>query len=370
MTHPLGYTGGVLLLEQGISASCSGAYSLLDPITNIFYYLVPKLATWISGSKIRRKNDLSELPTAGLADRRRYRAEIERMSEAAGVTRKVIPYFGFSFGSHGGKYSLTNPVIQIPFCHLNRNLDPDDVYANFGDATGRQPSRNTVNRYDDQETRFLILRSLVQIRMNDSMVKTGARIAMVAALVLLKINPLTWPISLTILLLAITVYFAVDRYTQGRLDKEAAKSLIKLNLTNAYEEQLKKLQQSRQETLSSPIDAAKLKEEAVDAAISVVEKQRKQNLLRRNSGRRFAKVLINEDGDERLNFTAPSLAKRIQKLESLRAKILSQPTPLIRTRAELEEALDLLESGGRKLPENMTKAKVEEAIGMGRHPLF
>lgn len=359
MVYPVGIALGI---EQGVSASCTGAYSLLDPITNIFYYLVPKIATWSPASQKVRKKGGDDPATGELKDRVRYRTEIEMMSKAAGVTGKVTPYLGSAFASHGGKYSLTNPVIQIPHWHLNRH----GGYANFG-ADGKQPPEEILDRYDDQGTRFLILRSLVQIRMNDSFFKTIARIAVVAALVLLKINPLTWPISLTILLLAIALYFVVDRYTQGRLDKEAAKSLIELTLTKTYKDELEKLRQSNKDALDAPINVRELKEQTIDAAILVLNKQKQQNLNQRASGRRRDKILIDSEGNERFNMGAPSFARRLQKLEGLKAKIQREEPSTIKSIAELETALALLENDDLGAA---AKPKVDEEIGFRSYPLF
>src|SRR5690606_16243325 len=119
------------------------------------------------------------------------------------------------------------------------------------------------NRYSDQETRFLVLRSLHKIKMNDSLIKVIAKVVMVAAIVLLKVSLVFWPIALGILVLATIGYFIVDRYTQGKLDEAALKSLIAYSEANAQ-----KNGKTKEEA----------KNEAIDAAIRVVKKIKSQNL--------------------------------------------------------------------------------------------
>ncbi len=331
MAHATTITASALAFDQ----TMNGAYSLLDPITNIFYYLVPKLGTLFSGVKIRGKDDLGEHLRGKLSERTQLRDEISTIAKALGI-EKVIPYFGNSFAGYGGKYSLTAPVVQIPSWHLIRN----DGYGVLGDKDAKQPDTSDHWRYTDQETRFLISRSLVQIRMNDNLYKTIARVAMVAAIILFKVSPLTWPISLAILLVAVIGYFAVDRHVQKQLDSEAVKGLIKVSKDRLTPKELQ-----------DPEKLQKLKNEAVDAAISAIRKQKAQN-LELKSKRRLANFLIDKEGNERFNLTAPSLSKRIQKLEGCRAQLLLEDS---------QESAPL---------EILSEAKVEEALFMGRNPFL
>lgn len=336
MAHVTTISASALALDQ----TFNGAYSILDPITNIFYYLVPKLGTVFSGTKIRKGEDLGEDLLGAKGVREGFRKEIEVMAKATGIERKVSAYFGNTFASYGGKYSLTSPVIQIPFWHLVRTED----YGNFGAANNEIQApladgadKKEMWRYSDQETRFLILRSLVQIRMNDSMFKTIARVAMLAAIVLLKVSPFIWPLSLTLFLLAVTMYFVVDRYTQKRLDSEALKSLIKLTTEKLDHEELK-----------DPNKVLKVKNEAIDAAISVMKKQKEQN-LQLKSKRRLANFLIDKEGNDRFRLTAPKLTERIRLLEEGRAQFL------------IEEP--------RGSPSKaVTEARIEEYLLMGKDP--
>ncbi len=332
MSHIAAVSTTALAFDQ----TMNGAYSILDPINDIFYYLFPKLGTFFTGStKISKKDGERFSLDAECEDRQRIRSEISKLAQAAGLQRKVTPFFASTFSSYGGKYSLTSPVIQVPKNLLIRtkakleneekielgNFGTERKLENWeieecktlkcapkqlnkadskrlneldGEMQRQQILRESHWRFTDQETRFLMLRSLVQIRMNDSMFKIIARVAMVAAIVLLKLSPLSWPISLTILFVAIIIYFAVDRYTQGKLDSEAVKSLMKIS--------------------DSQIDA-------VDAALSAVKKLRDQNLELKGA-RRLAGILIDAEGNERFNLGAPSLTKRIRELEALRLEVL------------------------------------------------
>ena len=116
MAYVTTVSASALALDQ----TFNGAYSILDPITNIFYYLVPKLGTLFSGMKIRKGDDLDESLRGDKDVREGFRKEIEEMATAAGIERKVSAYFGNTFASYGGEFSLTSPVIQIPEWHLKK----------------------------------------------------------------------------------------------------------------------------------------------------------------------------------------------------------------------------------------------------------
>lgn len=361
MSHIATVSATALAFDQ----TMNGAYSILDPINDIFYYLVPKLGTFFTGSaKISKKEAERFDVDAERDDRLRIRTEISKLAEAAGLQRKVSPFFATTFSSYGGKYSLTSPVVQVPkslFVRTRATLENGKkiVLGNFGtekklgnseieeyevlktakpetlnanelsrlselehESQRQQILRESHWRFTDQETRFLVLRSLVQIRMNDSMFKIIARVAMVAAIILLKISPLSWPISLTILLLAVLLYFAIDRYTQGKLDSEALKSLMKIS--------------------DSKVDA-------VEAALNALKKIKEQNLELKGA-RRLANILIDKEGNERFNLGAPPLSKRIREIEKLRLQILR--------RGEEPEIP----------PDPLTEAGVIMAIEMGGNP--
>jgi len=116
---------------------------------------------------------------------------------------------------------------------------------------------------------------------------------MVTAIVLLKISPLTWPISIALFLIAVLGYFVIDNYVQNQLDSEAV------------------------EVLTQHLG----KQRAVEVALSVLKKQKEQNLERKNKGGFFGNLLITPEGNERFNLTAPSLSKRTQKLEARKLEV-------------------------------------------------
>ncbi len=255
----------------------------VDPIKNAVCYIFPFLGAYSSNHLEMRYDDVAQNGMMPLAQRRAILDEIRLLKEAAGIARNVSVYssLNHSFISHGGLFSITQPIIGIPHQHLFR---PSQNYF-----TAEQPIdalANNIWNFTDNETRFFICRELAYVRGNDGLVRLGIKVAFIAALFFFYAMPMSWVATGAFLLITAAVYLITQRNMESQMDKEAV-DILANRLGNHH--------------LAS------------QAALSALEKLREQNLQRHKTNG-LCRYYISENGDNYLDLSHPRLSSRISSL--------------------------------------------------------
>ena len=291
-------------LSQLFVSTCK---SISSPVNELVTYGFPLLGARRSQAhEVTDKSDKDD-PKALLfyKDRAPILKEIKALEKIVGLRRSVTPYYSLDdeFKHFGGRWSFTRPIVYIPLQHLQRKVE----FGPFGQEKNGEALKKETSYFTDLETKFLITKQLIGIKQNDSLLKTAARVAIFAALILaIKIPVLGLIASLPLFVFASLFFFLVERLTQEWSDGLAI------------------------DALSKTIDRSKV----VDAAKNALEKQRQQNLHTRTKTL-LGKFWITKEGNERWNFSAPSLTKRIKRIEKI---VLLNLSPL------LQPCMSLLEN--------------------------
>lgn len=274
-------------LTRGVSALT------VDPFKNALYYFFPFLGAFFANyQRISNAPDLEAMmpsePTNLMLK------EIKDLTDCAKISQEVVPYMALNhqFSSCGGSYSLTRPALLIPEQHLFRR----GSHSSFGAEKCGENLREQRWIFSDNETRFLIARELGQIKENSALLRIAIKVAVLAVLVTIYASPFGWPLGLALFIGTLGLYIISERVFQARAD-----------------------------ILATEILRGKVKN-PVQIAIDTLEKQRQQNLYRRENSK-IARVYITEKGNNVLDFTHEYLTTRIERLREC-AKNLSPAYPL------------------------------------------
>jgi hypothetical protein len=272
----------------------------IDPAMDILYYFVPFIGAWLKGY-YPLVNDPSQEAMFPSVPTQFALRDIRDLTEAAGISRSITPCIGLShyISSFGGKYSISQPTLMIPDQALYRKGNP---------VFGSNPSyQGNIWICSDDEVRFLLARELAHINMNNSLLRIAIKIAVVSAIIFVFSNPINGALATYILISALATYLFSERHFQSSSDLKAIDILEKYNI-----EKLKKRGKSSERT-PAIFRNQKIKN-ALEIAISTLEKIRKQNLyFRENSF--IAKIYISKSGNNYLDLLHPTLTSRIQKMQ-------------------------------------------------------
>lgn len=263
----------------------------LDPFKNSFYYVFPwfKLAQSGSWTRIYPEDSLYgkeqiDDETITSDQRKKLFEEIEAFKVLAGTKRNILPHLsnGNAFLSVGGTCSLSSPGIVIPKPKITK-----------GEIS--------------QETQFRIAREIGHIKKNDALIRLIMKIIVITAIFvaltvathgvggLLGLAMLTAIPTGTLGCIGYGLFFAItiplhiflEKYYQGQMDKEGVKFLAK-----------RMMQQNSKLTADEAIQNAKT------VARQTLEKEIEWN-------KAHPCFYIKKNGDNRFDFSYPSLTKRI-----------------------------------------------------------
>jgi hypothetical protein len=255
----------------------------IDPFRNTLYYLFPLIGAYFNAYQELRSDPSQEamMPQAPTV---RILEEVQNLTGCAGIQRKVIPYvcLNYQFAYCGGPYSLTSPLLLLPDQHLFRR----DGKSPF--AQERPDERLRENRwvFSDDETRFLIARELGQIKENSILLRVAVKVAVAVALFTMYTMPLGLLVGFAIFIGVLGIYVISERKYQGRSDIIAAEILGR--------------------RINNP-------RRAFQVAIDALEKQRRQNLYRRENSL-AARLYTTATGNNVLDFLHHYLTTRIEVL--------------------------------------------------------
>lgn len=250
------------------------------PVKSAVFYLFPALGAFFSSYHPLRVDPSLEAMMP-LADTEPMLKEIDVLTDCAGIKGGVLPYVALNhtFSHYGGSCSFTQPILFIPEQHLFRR-------AGQSPFPQEQPNEQLKEQewvFSDDETRFLIVRELNEIKTNSTLLKVAIKVAILAFFFTIYATPFTWPVGFVLFIGAIGLYFISERYFQGQADLMAVEILEK-RIPNAKQ-----------------------------VAIDTLEKVRQQNLYRRESSH-LARLYMTESGNNLLDFRHPFLTSRIAKV--------------------------------------------------------
>ena len=253
----------------------------VDPCKSALYYFFPLIGAFFSNYyELRLDRSLEGIMPWEQTSK--MLKEIENLTEAAGIRRKVIPYTALNhqFSSSGGSYSLTSPSIFIPEQHLFRR-------APLSPFPEERPEENLQQKtwiFSDDEVRFLIARELGQIKENSVLLRIAIKVSILAAMFTIFATSFSWTVGLGLFVTAVGFYIVSERFLRQRADLVGVEIL------------------------------GKRIENPVQVAIRALEKIRQQNLYRLKESK-LAKWYITESGNNVLDFIHPFLTTRIEALK-------------------------------------------------------
>lgn len=253
----------------------------INPLKNIVYNVVPAFGAFSSGYTPIIPEDHGQRSMIPFAASQNIVREIEHLRKCAELGRQISVYtaLNFHFTSFGGGLSLTKPILVIPYHRLFR---PNS--SSFGDGRESQDSPNALT---DEETKFYIARELGHLKTNDAFFKTTAKIILVAGISCFWAAPLGWAGAAVIASVAFAIYISADRFYECKMDCFAIKTLGK--------------------AINNPKRAA-------HAALSALEKQRAENLEKREKNF-LCSWYLTQSGNNLLDITHPFLTSRIASIQ-------------------------------------------------------
>jgi hypothetical protein len=263
----------------------SRAVSVLtvDPFKSTLFYLFPLLGAYFKGSQELRVDPSQEAMMPQESTTQILR-EIEQLTRSAGIERQIVPYIGLhhEFACCGGDYSFTKPVLFLPDQHLFRRAGRSP----FSQELPPENLRAHPWLFSDDETRFLLARELGQIKENTILIRIAIKVSLIGALFAFAS---AWAFGLLLLAGSTGLYIASERLFQARADAIGVEILGR--------------------RINDPRRARQI-------AIETLEKQRQQNLHRRNNTR-LGRFYITSTGANILDLTRPFLSKRIDRLRTM-----------------------------------------------------
>jgi hypothetical protein len=262
-------------LSRGVSALT------IDPYKNALYYFFPFIGAFFSNYNEIREDPAQEAmmpkePTQQILK------EIKNLTDCAGIKQTITPYAALNhqFSTYGGTYSFTKPALFIPDQHLFRR----GGHSPFGAETLEENLKEKTWIFSDPETRFLIARELGQMKENSALLRIAIKVAVLAALFTIYMSPFGWTLGAGLFIGVLGLYIVSERLFQARADIVGA--------------QISK---------------------STEAAISALEKMKKQNVHRRENSW-VARLYITPKGDNVLDFAHPFLSTRIEALKKCARK--------------------------------------------------
>ncbi len=268
----------------------------VDPVKNILYYTFPISSAFFSGYSAIDPEDTSLYSSFPKESMLSMKDELSRIQRAANFSRSINLYTSFAFRptSRGGKFSITAPFIHMPVGLLS------PLERAFNESV--PPRKPAHFSFTADETRFFIAREVENIKRNVSLFRTVAKLLLIAAAFFFHTTAIGLIGAAVITAIAGMIYFAADRYYEGRADLRAVDILAKTYDANGI--------------LIG-------KERAIACATSALEKIRQQNLERRN-GNQLAKLYIRSSGNNWLDCELPFITDRIAKLRAIREQMIRQ----------------------------------------------
>jgi hypothetical protein len=279
-----------LMTDHLTQLSQSVSSQMADPYRGALYYFFPSIGAFfaryhsINGEEPGIDGMLPEMIPS--TKKNIIHNEIKDLTRLAEIKRKVIPYTTTTyelFSSSGGAFSFSSPVLYIPYQCLFR-----PGHSMFTEETQEEQLSTKTHLFSDNETRFLISRSLAEIKENNALLRIAIKVSAILTIFFLYTSPLGWPVGVALFIGQWSVFIISEKFFHSRAD------------SNGVEILSKKLR-----------DRGKAKE----VAIQTLEKIRQQNLLKR-SKIPISRFYITKEGNNRLDLQHPSLTSRIERLRN------------------------------------------------------
>jgi hypothetical protein len=256
----------------------------LNPFKNTLFYLFPHLGAHLSGYQELESNLGPGSDQKVAAVTQEMLKEFRALRKCARA-RKTVPYVAlhYGFGYYGGSYSLTRPVLLIPEQYLFRRAGRQPFTQ---EQPNEEPSRWILS---DHEVRFCIARELGQIKEDNALLRIAIKVCLIAAVFAIYATPLGWTLGVPLVVGALGLYIASERFFQARADQIGVEILGR---------------------------RLKNRPTALKIAINVLEKQRLQNLHWRDHAL-LGKFYITPLGVNQLDFLRPNLLARIAHLRRM-----------------------------------------------------
>ena len=268
----------------------------LDPVKNTLYYFVPFLGAMSSKfTPISSKDPVRGLMTDQVKER--ILKEIDHLGQSARLSRPFNLYTSLNIApmSYGGALSLTRPVLALPYEWLLRpHASP------FGSEKPSEKLDENINLFSDNETRFLIAHEMGHLKFSDEIVKSAAKLLLIAAAIFLFVSPFGWIATASIVASAFVLYLFADRFFEGKIDLFATQ-VVGRAINDDFR--------------------------AAQAALNVLLKIRAQNLEKRESSF-FDSLCITKAGNQLLDIQHPFLTTRIRTMQQHLDSYTRNPAPL------------------------------------------
>ena len=257
----------------------------VDPFKNAVCYFFPFITAFFAHYIEIRENDPTQEAMMPSLSKSLILREIGNLTTAARIRRKIISYttLNHAFLNCGGSASLTTPALFMPHQHLWRIGKSPFTLERPQDALAAD-----LWKYTDDETRFWIARELGHIKQNDQLLRIAMKIALIASLFILYATPLGALTGMTVFGAAIGLHLVSEKRFEAKMDAVAVDIVAR--------------------RLNDP-------RRAVRAALSALDKKRRQNLARRENNF-FSRFYITRSGNNVIDFN-PFLTSRIERVQKL-----------------------------------------------------
>lgn len=257
----------------------------IDPLINIFCYIVPWIGAYSAYQMQIRPNDKLQMSLFSESSKTAIAEKIDALRIKAGIGRKVDFYtsLNFSCSSYGGTYSITNPVVSIPAPFL---ITPGTSIFSESNPTVQEDDQKWI--FTTDEVSFFVAREMANIQSNDNFLRLLTRVLFVGILFFIATIPTTVFLGAAMGGLSALLYVHSEKKFEAKLDLLAVKIL-----TAYYNDS----------------------DRAHNAALSALEKLRQQNIGRRETNS-FCRYYITEEGNNLIDLIHPFLTARIKQVSS------------------------------------------------------
>lgn len=250
------------------------SYFSESPIRNLFFYAFPFLRAMFSSHVEIRPDDAAQAAMLPPGPKALMLREINDLARLARIQRKVAAFaaLNHSFSSYGGLFSFTKPALFIPHHHLFR--------PGKSPFTQEQPQENLAGelwQYSDDETRFLLCREIAQIKHNNALLRIATKVCLLASVFVFYTMPFALLGAAALLAASIICFLRSERQCEAKKD---IRGIVILG-----------------RRLNDPVRAAQI-------ALATIEKQRRQNLARRQDNR-LCRIYITPKGNNAVDLFHP-----------------------------------------------------------------
>jgi hypothetical protein len=295
------------LITHTLDAGITGASGILGaftaPIKDTLKYACPKIFAIISGQhELSESNNELQNTIVPLAIMKSIQEETKKILDCANREDNFKIFTSLS-ASFGGTSSRLGSIVTMPLCEL-KDRDFNTTVEIEEEETLDTLSEN-LYRFSNNEFRFQVARSTHL--MQYSIFKLISRIAIVALSIFILFTPLNIVGGLVVFLSAAILYNLTDRVVEIQADAKGIEVLTKRFIAEGF----------------SDDDA---KQNAIHSALNTINKMKLRNIEKRKNGL-FSKIVYNNNGDNRFDFTSSSFTKRISKINKIKIEFLKNLDP-------------------------------------------